>query len=239
MSLTRSWKCHQHQQLPVLSVNLPLQHASTWVSVKGRRNPDYSCLWEKQQWCQTVAKSDDIRDGAQPGARADNSEYLLRCFGLGSWLEKSVLSMAAWAMQELSSSEKKNFLLPKERTLLSERSSASVFLSPRTEGSEAEGEKWTRAWVKWSGQGELFQNYFYHLGIHLFLECHCCECGSLLIFFREERGIQMQDIHKGLGTAPHSKNTQAKSSWTRARLANPLAPEAMGREMSLGNVIVL
>lgn len=35
----------------------------------------------------------------------------------------------------------------------------------------------------------------------------CCECGSLF-FLREGSRMKIMDIHKGLGTAPHTKNTQ-------------------------------
>lgn len=67
----------------------------------------------------SAAKSSGIKDRAQPGARVNHSgQFFLQCSGLGSWLEKLVLSMALWAMQQTQElyfrKERKNFLLPKE-----------------------------------------------------------------------------------------------------------------------------
>lgn len=81
-----------------------------------------------------------------------------------------------------------------------------AFFDPDIEGSKAEGEKWTKAWVVWSGKEELFQGYFYPFGTHLFLH----ECGSLFFFLREGSSTRVLDIHKGLETASHSKNTQER-----------------------------
>lgn len=71
-----------------------------------------------------------------------------------------------------------------------------------------------------------------------FLEC--LGLGSLLGEVSSSEGLneynstRMLGVCGGLGRAPYSKTTQAGSSWTRARVANPLAT---GREASVGNVI--
>lgn len=67
----------------------------------------------------SAAKSSDIKDRAQPGARVnDSGQFFLQCSGLGSWLEKLVLSMSLWATQQMQElyfrKERKNFLLPNE-----------------------------------------------------------------------------------------------------------------------------
>lgn len=70
----------------------------------------------------SVAKSSDMRDRAQPGARMnDSGHFFLRCSGLSSWLEKLVLSMALGVTGQ---NQSRNFIFPMEELASPKRSLA-------------------------------------------------------------------------------------------------------------------